>query len=83
MSCYVLCIALFLCPFFTAHASVVNGFQQEKLILANKIKYNKKLLKEDNDDKTNRQLEKNIKQLQKKYEIVIKSTHKLKNCSQQ
>ncbi|MCK5206895.1 MAG: hypothetical protein KAQ79_02710 [Cyclobacteriaceae bacterium] len=72
MNCYVLTIALFLCPFFSAHASIENGFLREKLILEKKIKNNKDLLKGETDTKTSKQIERNIKQLQKKYEIVYK-----------
>jgi hypothetical protein len=72
MNYYVLIIALFLCPFYTAHASIENGFLREKLILEKKIKHNKTLLLKENDTKTSRQIERNNKQLQKKYALVYK-----------
>lgn len=73
MNCYVLITALFLCPFFTSHASIENGFLREKLILENKINDNIALLNKETDLKTSRHIERNIKQLQKKYETINKN----------
>ena len=72
MNYYILTFALFLCPFFTAHASVENGFLREKLILEKQIRNNKSLLNDETDTKTFRKIERNITQLQKKYETVNK-----------
>ena len=72
MKRYTLIFALFLCPFFPANSSVINGFSQEKLILEKRISNNKALLDKEIDTKTSRQIERNLKQLQKKYEIVYK-----------
>lgn len=65
-----LIIMIFLCHFLSVHASIINGFLQQRYLLEKEIRSQNQLLNEDNTDKTKRQINYKLKQLQKKYTIV-------------
>lgn len=71
MNKYALAIAIVLCHFLSAHASIINGFLQEKLMLQKEIRSVAKSLNEDNDDKAVKKIERELKKLRKKYAIVF------------
>ena len=71
MKKYDFIIAILLCHFLSGHASIVNGFLQEKFRLQREIKNAVELLKEDNTVKATKQIERKLKQLRKKYAIVL------------
>ena len=72
MKKYAFIIAILLCHILSVHASIVNGFLQEKSLLEREIKNVVELLNEDNMDKAIWQIEKKLKQLRKKYALVLK-----------
>jgi len=72
MKRYVLTIAL-LCSILSVQADVMNAFYREKLILERDIKKIEVLMQETPDKKSARDLEKQLKKLQKQYAIVMKN----------
>ena len=71
MKRYVLTIAL-LCSILSVQADIITGFHREKLILERDMNNLQELMQGVADDKTSRILEKQLKQLQKQYAIVMK-----------
>ena len=70
MNCYLLTVALFLCPFLTANADILNGFAQKKMLLENKIKHYQNLIQEASDIKQIKQLTKELKKMKKHHALV-------------
>ncbi len=71
MKKYAFIIAIILCHFLSVHASIINGFLQEKYLLQKEIKNTVEMLNEDNSDKTTKQIERKLRQLRKKYAEVM------------
>lgn len=71
MKNYALTIAILLCHYISVHAAIINGFFQEKSMLEIEIRNGVEMLSKDNTDKAIRQIEKKLKQLRKKYAIVL------------
>ena len=70
MKRYLFIATLFLCPFLTSNAEIINGFSQKKMLLENKINHHKELLHKTSDSKRIKQLTKELKRMQKNYELV-------------
>ena len=71
MKTYALTIAILLCHFLSVHASIINGFRKEKLMLEKEIRNNVELLRKDTIDKAVRMIERTLKRLHKEYAKVL------------
>ena len=70
MDRYLLIVALYLCPFLTVNAEILNGFYQKKMLLENKINHCEDQLNQTSDTKRVKQLKKELKKMHKNYAIV-------------
>ena len=72
MTRYLLTVTVFLCPFLTIQADILNGFSQEKMFLESRINYCQKQLNEISDKKQVKQLTRELEKMQKNYELVLR-----------
>lgn len=70
MKKYALAVVTFLCSTFAIQADIINGFSQEKQLLEKKIKKTVELLNNNSALKTQKKIEKQLKQLRKEHAIV-------------
>jgi hypothetical protein len=70
MKKYALAILILLCASLSLQSAIINGFLQEKQKLEKEIRSTVDVLNSDPLEKTNKQLEKNLRQIRKRYEEV-------------
>ena len=71
MKTYALILALLMCPYLLVHASIINAFHKEKLMLQKEIRNCIELLKVDTTVKVDRLNERKLKRLRKEYAKVV------------
>jgi len=70
MKNYALAVMILLCSILTVNAAVINGFSQKKQQLKKEINRAVELLNAQSSEKTKKRIEKQLKRLQKEYDIV-------------
>ena len=72
MKNYAVILLIVLCPLFTVEANVFNGYLIEKQKLGKQIEACKLLLEEAETNQSRRQIEKDLKRLDKEYKTVVR-----------
>src|SRR5210317_1750054 len=72
MKTYAVIMLIILCPFFPVQADIINAYVIEKQKLEKKMQSSLVLQEAAETDKSRKQIEKDLKRLQKAYETVVR-----------